>query len=154
VHYHLIAWLPHGKKMTFWDKARRVKGKRTTAFWTHGMSNTQPAKHGVAYLMKYLSKMGELHEFPDGLRLYGMGGLSPEARQIRTWQNLPQWIKNDHGVGEVKRTEYGFLEMDTGEYLPPMYHRHFVPGGIEITRLRELPQKLYDHGAYCTFPRP
>lgn len=154
VHYHLIAWLPVGVKMTFWDKPRRVKGKKTTAFWTHGMSNTQQAKHGVSYLMKYLSKMGEFHEFPDGLRLYGVGGLTAESRQIRTWQNLPQWVKNDNGVGEVIRTRSGYVVLATGELLPPMYSRHFVPGGIEIIPLRELPPKLYDHGPYCTFPRP
>lgn len=154
VHYHLIAWLPLGVKMTFWDKARKVKGRKTSAFWTHGMSNTQTAKHGVSYLMKYLSKMGELHEFPDGLRLYGAGGLTQESRQIRTWQNLPQWVKNDHGVGEVKRTQFGYVDLSTGELLPPMWSRLFVPGGVQINQLREMPHKVYDHGAYCSFPRP
>jgi hypothetical protein len=154
VHYHLIAWLPLGVKMTFWDKARKVKGRKTSAFWTHGMSNTQTAKHGVAYLMKYLSKMGEFHEFPDGLRLYGAGGLTQESRQIRTWQNLPQWVKNDHGVGEIKRTQSGYVDLATGELLPPMWSRRFVPGGVQINQLREMPPKVYDHGAYCTFPRP
>lgn len=153
VHYHLIAWLPHGKKMTFWDKPRRVKGKTTKPFWPHGMTNGQVAKHGVAYLMKYLSKMGELHEFPEGLRLYGVGGLTPEARQIRTWQNYPQWVKNDHGVGDVVRAGRVFIDLCTGEILPAMYSRHFVPGGVQINQLRDMPEKVYDHGAWCSWPR-
>lgn len=153
VHYHLVAWLPHGQRMTFWDKPRRVKGKKTSAFWTHGSSNTQQLRHGVAYLMKYLSKMGELHEFPDGMRLYGMGGLTKEARAIRTWQNLPQWVKNDHGVGDVQRLQRGWLDLVTGELLPPMWSRRFVPGGIEISPLREMTPKIYDHGPWSSYPR-
>ena len=153
VHFHLIAWLPQGMKMTFWDKPRRVKGKNTCAFWTHGMSNTQTAKYGVAYLMKYLSKMGEFHEFPEGLRLHGSGGFTPEARQIRAWQNLPQWVKNDHGVGEVIRIQKGYIDSSTGEILEPMFSRLFIPGGVVLHQLREMPEKIYDHGAFCTFPR-
>lgn len=153
VHYHLIAWLPVGVRMTFWDKPRKVKGKKTVPFWTHGMSNTQTAKHGVAYLMKYLSKMGEFHEFPDGLRLHGTGGLTKEGRAIRTWQNLPQWVKNDHGVGDIKRTQFGYTDMTTGEILPPMWKSRKCPGGVEITRLRDMTEKIYDHGPYSTYPR-
>ena len=152
VHYHLIAWLPHGMKMTFWDKPRRVKGRKTCAFWTHGMSNTQTAKYGVSYLMKYLSKMGEFHEFPEGLRLYGTGGLTQESRQIRAWQNLPYWVRCDHGVGEVKRIGRHLVDLASGEVLPPMYRRQFVPGGVQIFQLREMPDKLFDHGAFCSWP--
>mgnify|MGYP003377096540 CR=1 FL=1 len=150
VHYHLIAWLPVGVRMTFWDKPRRVKGKKTSAFWPYGMSNTEQSRKGVAYLMKYLSKMGELHEFPQGMRLHGCGGLSVDARAIKAWSNLPQWVKCDHGVKDVKRLCRGFLDITTGELLPPMYRRKFVPGGVVITQLREMPEKLFDHGAFST----
>jgi hypothetical protein len=154
VHYHLVAWLPKGMKMTFWDRPRRVKGRKTCAFWPHGMSNTQTAKHGVAYLMKYLSKMGEFHEFPNGLRLYGTGGLTYESRQIRAWQNLPYWVKCNHGVGEVKRCGRYLVDQVTGELLPPMYRRKFEPGCVQIFQLREMPEKIFDHGAFCSYPRP
>lgn len=154
VHYHLIAWLPHGVRMTFWDRPRRVKGKRTVAFWTHGTSRTEKAKYGVSYLMKYLSKMGELHEFPEGLRLYGMGGLTREQRQIRSWSNLPGWVKRTHGVGEVRRISGALVHVSTGEILPPMYRRQLVPGGLVLHELRQLPPKLYDHGPFSTYPRP
>jgi hypothetical protein len=154
VHYHLIAWLPIGTRMTFWDRPRRVKGKKTVAFWTHGTTNTQPAKHGVAYLMKYLSKMGMYHAFPEGLRLYGVGGLDPEQRSIRAWSNLPFWVKCSHGVGEVRRIRGHLVNMATGECLPPMYWRKVVPGGIELHQLRPPPEKIFDHGAFCSWPRP
>lgn len=118
------------------------------------MTNTQKAKAGVGYLMKYLSKLGELTVFPEGLRLYGMGGLSTEAKAIRYWQNLPQWVKNDHGVGEIKRIQRGYVETATGEILQPMWRTKFCPGGLELFQLRPMTPKLYDHGAFCTFPRP
>lgn len=153
VHYHLLVWLPRGVRMPMWDKTTRSSRREVSPFWVHGMTNTQQAKAGVGYLMKYLSKLGELTVFPPGLRLYGMGGLSVEARQIRYWQNLPQWVKNDHGVGQIVRTPAGYVDLATGEILPPMYRRRFCPGGIEITQLRPMPEKLYDHGAFCTFPR-
>ena len=154
VHYHLIAWLPVGTRMTFWDKPRKVKGKKTVAFWTHGMTNTQQAKHGVSYLMKYLSKMGEFHEFPDGLRLYGVGGLSREDRSIRAWSNLPHWVKCTHGVGDVRRLRGALVDMNTGELLPPMYRRQFVPGGVMLYRLRAPPEQVFDHGPWSVYPRP
>jgi hypothetical protein len=150
VHYHLAVWLPVGKKMPFWDRARKVKGKQPKPFWTHGTTNTQLLQHGVSYLMKYLSKMGEFHDFPDGLRLYGMGGLSPQARLIRQWQNLPLWVKCDHGVGDVKRAGSSWVDQETGEILPPMWRRRFVPGGVELFQLRPMPEKIFDHGPFST----
>jgi hypothetical protein len=114
------------------------------------MTNTQLLAHGVAYLMKYLSKMGEFHEFPEGLRLYGMGGLSPQAKLIRQWQNLPLWVKCDHGVGDVKRAGRCWVDQSTGEILPDMWRRRFVPGGVELFQLRPMPEKLFDHGPYST----
>ena len=137
-----------------WDKTTRSSRREVKPFWSHGMTNTQPAKAGVGYLMKYLSKLGELTVFPQGIRLYGMGGLTPEGKAIRTWQNLPQWVKNDHGVGEVTRMGRMLVDTATGEVLPPMWRRKFVPGGLELHRLRDMTPKLYDHGAYCTWPRP
>lgn len=113
------------------------------------MSNTEAAKAGVGYLMKYLSKLGELTVFPDGLRLYGMGGLDPLARAVRTWYNLPQWAKNSYGVGDLKRTPSGLVDLETGEILPPMYSRHLIPGGLVLTLLRPYPERWQD-GAYST----
>jgi hypothetical protein len=154
VHYHLIAWLPPGVKMTFWDRPRVVKGKKTVAFWSHGSTKTEVAKHGVSYLMKYLSKMGEFTRFPPGLRLYGVGGLDAEQRSIRAWGNLPHWVKCSHGVGDVRRVRGRLVDQSTGELLPPMFARKLFPGGIELRLLRPYPDKIFDHGAFSSWPRP
>ena len=85
VHYHLLAWLPRDVVMPKWDVAR---GRRL-AFWPQGMSNTQRAKAGVGYLMKYLSKLvsrqaqtaGSRWPSPRIAALQPLPGLQP-------WQGL------------------------------------------------------------------
>jgi len=143
VHYHLLVWLPQGVRMPQWDRSYGTKSK----FWPHGMSNTQKAKSGVGYLMKYLSKLGELTRFPKGLRLYGIGGLTPQARGVRSWLNLPEWVKADYGVGEVVRKKIGLLVKATGELLDPAYSVQLIPHGLIVTPLRKVSQRWHD-GAY------
>lgn len=148
VHYHLLAWLPRGVSMPQWDR----KAGRRAAFWPHGMTNTQVAKSGVGYLMKYLSKLGELMRFPKGLRLYGIGGLTPQGRAVRGWFNLPEWAKRSYGVGELFRRAGGLVVRATGEILEPAFRVELVPAGLQLRQLRELPARFHD-GAYSTFPR-
>lgn len=148
VHYHLLAWLPPGLKMPHWDLDR---GRGT--WWPHGMTNTQPAVAGIGYLMKYLSKLGEFHRFPKNLRLYGIGGLPEFARAIRSWHSLPEWVKREHGVGDVARKELGLTVLATGEVLDSPWKAEFVPNGLSLTLKRELPERFHD-GPYSTWPRP
>jgi hypothetical protein len=148
VHYHLLCWLPQGVRMPHWD---RPVGKHQ-AFWPHGMTNTDKALSGVGYLMKYLSKLGELTVFPKGLRLYGIGGLDSQARGVRSWLNLPEWVKRSHGVGEIVRKRCGLVVRATGEVLEPAFSCIVSQFSMVIVSLRELPERFHD-GAYSTFPR-
>jgi hypothetical protein len=151
VHYHMLAWLPKGVLMPHWDKAfTSSSGRSVGPFWSHGMTNTQVAKSGVGYLMKYLSKLGELTVFPPRLRLYGCGGLTSQARGVRCWYNLPEWAKRCYGVGELKRQGSRLVVLETGEILPPMYAVKGVPGGMVLTLLRPMPERWHD-GAYSTW---
>ena len=153
VHYHLLAWLPRGVPMPHWDKpSTALSGRAVAPFWSHGMTNTEVAKSGVGYLMKYLSKLGELTIFPPHLRLYGSGGLTPQARGVRCWYNLPEWAKREHGVGDLRRLGSRLIVLETGEVLPPMYASRVVPGGILLTLLRPMPERWHD-GAYSSWPQ-
>ena len=145
VHYHMLVWLPQGRRMPQWD---RTYGRRS-CFWPHGMSNTQKALAGVGYLMKYLSKLGELTRFPKGLRLYGIGGLDADSRQVRSWLNLPEWAKAEYGVGELCRKAGKLVVRVTGEVLPPAYSRKIIPFGIIVTALREFREKFHS-GPYSS----
>lgn len=162
VHYHLLAWLPAGLQMPHWDKKTKKHGGMRASFWPHGMTETDRARSGVGYLMKYLSKLGELTRFPKGLRLYGIGGLTPEGRLMRAWFNLPQWAKAAYGVGDLKRTCQGLTVLETGEILPPVWRVSRMPSGLVLTKLRDVPSRFHLEmipegqypGAYSSFPRP
>ena len=146
VHYHLIAWLPPKVVMPKWD----VIAGRRLAFWPHGMTNTQIAKAGVGYLMKYLSKLGEFSHFPKGLRLYGIGGLNATARTVRTWLNLPEWAKRSYGVGDLIRKSNQLVVHATGEILSSPYLVFLVPGGLIVRPTAPIPEKFHC-GPYSTF---
>lgn len=148
VHYHLLAWLPEGVSMPFWDK-RNGKFKE---FWSHGISRTERAYTGVGYLMKYLSKLGALSIFPKGLRLYGIGGLNKTGRTVRQWFNLPEWAKRTYGVGDLVRVAGGLMVQATGEVLAPMYRMSLVPSGLILQQLRPLADRFHE-GAYSSYPR-
>lgn len=153
VHYHLLAWLPQGARMPCWDRRTVTPtGRKMACWWPHGMTNRQIAKSGVGYLMKYLSKLGELTRFPKGLRLYGVGGLTDNGRAIRSWLNFPEWVKASYGVGEVKRLARSFMVRLTGEIVDAAYRVSRMPDGIALHPLRELPIAFHN-GAYCSFPR-
>jgi len=148
MHYHLLAWLPNGQDMPFWDQDH---GRRK-AFWPHGWSNTQEAYAGVGYLMKYLSKLGGHHRFPKGARLYGIGGLDHESNQVRHWANLPEWVKAMHGVGEVRRSKVGCVVQDTGEVLQSPYAVEYLRGSLHVRVVGEVVPRLHD-GAYSRLQR-
>jgi len=152
-HYHMLAWLPPGLEMPMWDNA---------GWWPHGMSNRDVARSGVGYLMKYLSKLGELSVFPKGLRLYGIGGLDETARSVRGWFNLPQWAKQAYGVGDLARRACGLVVRATGEVLGPVFAVRRVPGALQLRQLRTVESRfsgvglpaLTGHlGAFSTWPR-
>ncbi len=148
VHFHLLAWLPNGVRMPHWDRA---VGKRA-AFWQYGMTETEVARSGIGYLMKYLSKLGEFNRFPEGLRLYGIGGLNHQGRSVRAWYNLPEWVKRSYGVGDVCRSAWGYLVRASGEILAPAFKVSYLHGCLDVRQLRELPERFHD-GAYSSVPR-
>lgn len=152
VHYHLLIWLPRGVRMPKWDRQHQLaSGKIKPAFWPHGMTNTEIAKSGVGYLMKYLSKLGEFTRFPKGMRLYGVGGLCKIGNAVRAWYNLPEWVKRSYGVGEIKKMGKSFLVQSTGEILEAAFKVIFVPSGLLVVPLRNLPERFHD-GAYSSWP--
>jgi len=143
VHYHLLAWLPLGVTMPQWDRPTRKRGGVRPAFWPHGMTNTQISRAGVGYLMKYLSKLGELTTFPKGIRLYGIGGLDQSGRSVRTWLNLPEWAKCLGGVGDLVRLSGRLVLQSTGEILEPLYAVQLLRGMLHLQPLRPPPARFH-----------
>jgi hypothetical protein len=70
---------------------------------------------------------------------------------VRGWYNLPEWAKREYGVGDLKRLGSHLVVIETGEVIDPMYMRRFIPGGILLFPLRDMPDRFHD-GAYSRFP--
>lgn len=145
VHYHLLAWLPRGVRMPFWDRpTTSPSGRTAAAFWPHGWTNVQRARAGVGYLMKYVSKGDGQAAFPHGLRLHGAGGLDEHGKAVRAWSGLPEWAKREHGVGELRRVGGRLVMVETGEILAPMYARTFERGKLLLHQLRPMPERWHE----------
>lgn len=150
VHYHLMCWLPRGVRMPKWDCPTMHKGRECIPFWVHGMANRQRAKQGIAYLMKYLSKMGKYHTFPKGCRTHSTAGLDEHGRLVRQWSNLPYWLKCQYGVGDLVRIQGRLYELATGKLIEPLYARKLVfdpstgkAAGMMLTPLRAPPEPFH-----------
>lgn len=140
LHYHLAIWLPKRLQLPMFDKQ---------GWWPHGMTQRVIAKNAVGYLMKYLSKISPFHEFPKGVRLYGLGGLTQQARSICSWLNLPSWCRQRFGVGELKTVAGRRVVRATGEILEALYRRVFQPSGMRLYPNGPLPARWAD-GPYSS----
>lgn len=140
LHYHLAIWLPKRLQLPMFDKQ---------GWWPHGMTQRVIAKNAVGYLMKYLSKISPFHQFPKGVRLYGLGGLTQQARSICSWLNLPSWCKQRFGVGELQTMAGCRVVRATGEILEAMYRRVFHPSGMRLYPNGPLPARWSD-GPYSS----
>jgi hypothetical protein len=98
VHYHLVLWVPRGFTPPMPDKQ---------GWWVKGMTNSKWARKPVGYLCKYASKGTSGGEFPKGLRLFGVSGLTALMRHRITWTLAPEWLKElvplADGVARVVR---------------------------------------------------
>lgn len=128
LHYHVVFWLPHHVRMPKADRR---------GWWPHGMTRTERAKCGPAYIAKYVSKTvkvaesGEILEIPKGFRISGVGGLNDENRAWFSWCRLPGWLRplvtSWHRMEPVRGGGWG--SRATGEYWPsPWRIESFLTG--------------------------
>lgn len=99
IHYHLVTWIPTGKRLPKPDDA---------GWWTHGLSEIAGVKRGVySYMLKYISKGCDGHGLnlhsitksgrKQGARMFGVGGLHNREREFLYHQMLPAYIKDIFG---------------------------------------------------------
>lgn len=115
-HFHLIAWLPHGRVLPKPDEA---------GWWTKGSTRIELARKPINYLCKYTSK-GVLHDtysiLPKGARMHGSGGLPKDERAAIRWRMMPAWVREKIGFQLAKPAQGGgWLVLDTGEVLTSPY---------------------------------
>lgn len=123
-HYHVLFWLPPGVMLPKPDRA---------GWWPHGSSRVERARNAVGYLVKYVSKgaaglASSSYQLPRGARLFGLGGLSAEARHQKAWRMLPRYIRLQVlAEDRVRRAAGGgWVAPFTGEWWPAarlIHHR-------------------------------
>jgi hypothetical protein len=121
VHYHVALWLPRRAYLPQADRR---------GWWPHGMTQTARAVFPIRYLQKYVSKLETKGvEFPKGIRLFGVRGLSPEgAANARFWR-APEWVRAKFGAGaDPRKVSGGWVDRLDGEFIASPWHVHFVPG--------------------------
>jgi len=145
VHYHLVAWLPVGAYMPKWDQLQRISGRTRRVIWPHGMTERDECRTGIGYLMKYASKgqNADGFKFPRGLRVYGIGGLDQQGKEMRSWLGLPEWAKRLHGVGELSRLAGRLVVRATGAVLESPWRRESVPGGFYMRLVRPMAERWF-----------
>ena len=113
-HYHVALKLPAGVRLPKPDDA---------GWWPYGMTRIEYARHPVAYMAKYLSKLDRVDHYPRGARISGFGGLPQEARRERRRWAAPRYVRELLGeeADPFRAEGGGWLDRDSGEVLPSPY---------------------------------
>jgi len=148
LHYHVLFFLPVGRKLPLFDKR---------GWWAHGMSRLEWARNAVAYIAKYASKGGGTgrNKFPKGFRLHGCGGLSKTERGDRRYHLAPSWVRllmtRQDDPRPVKGG--GWLSLESGEYHQSPYYLLAVSAGRVVIGVHkwftELTNQLAQEGDQC-----
>lgn len=86
LHYHLVIWLPRALYLPKLDRR---------GWWKHGSTKVETARNPTGYLVKYASKLHtkDGRRLRKGTRLYGTGGLPPEAREKVRRVMMSRWAR-------------------------------------------------------------
>jgi hypothetical protein len=135
VHYHLALWVPLGTP--------HMPKSDVQGWWPHGSTRTEKALGAVQYLLHYLKKSNSKHfgDFPDGCRIYSVGGLDHSLRRARRWLGLPGFVQgNSDSFDDWKRspvgTGGGWIDPD-GVIWPSEFRRVSVAGCMALQRVHK-----------------
>lgn len=132
VHYHVALWVPQG--------TQHMPKSDLQGWWPHGSTRTELANGAVGYLMHYLKKSNSktLEEFPNGCRIYGVGGLDHSLRRARRWLGLPGFVQgNSSYMDDWKRAPKGWggWLCPEGEHYVSEFRRINVGGLTALQRV-------------------
>jgi len=130
VHYHIALWLP--------VDAPLMPKPDDAGWWKHGITRIETAKHAVSYLMHYLKKSNSKHfgSFPDGCRLYSVGGLDHADRRARRWLRLPAFVQGNSSIFDNWRRRDGGGWLDPGDrFFPSEFRRCSIAGTTALQRV-------------------
>lgn len=144
VHYHLAAWVPVGTEhFPMSDKQ---------GWWTHGSTRTELARGAVQYLMGYLKKSNSKNfgGFPDGCRLYSVGGMDHSMRRARRWLGLPAFVQGNSSYSDDwRRAPGGGWTDPDGVWWPSEFRRIGVAGVYCLQRVHTHPRTIEAAGPFA-----
>lgn len=109
VHYHVLLWVPARMRVPYADRQ---------GWWNHGSTNIIRVKNAVGYVAKYASKFESKDaDFPKGMRLHGIGGITALEKRVVAWWKLPKDLRQGSEGSVVWRRAPGggWLNPETGE---------------------------------------
>lgn len=147
VHYHVALWVPQGTP--------HMPKSDSCGWWPHGSTRTEVAKGAVGYLLHYLKKSNSKNfgEFPNGCRIYSVGGLEHSVRRARRWLNLPSFVQaNSSYVDNWNRAETGtgggWIDPQ-GRRWPSEFRRVFVGGLYALQRVHTHERSIEASGPFA-----
>lgn len=135
VHYHVIFWVLR----SYWMPKADRRG-----WWPHGATKTEKARlagGSVVYLMGYIKKLKSKEGLPRGARIFGVGGLSADARCVRRWVHLPRFLQARYDSRATIRRAAGggWIDGDGCRWAPEWGVSAFGRGYTRLVRLRTYP---------------
>lgn len=132
LHYHILFFLPPGKKLPMFDVA---------GWWKHGSTRLEWARNAVAYLAKYASKGGGQgrSKFPKGFRLHGTGGLDKNERAERRYHLAPSWVRIYFTQADKPKPMEGggWLSTVTGDFQASPFYLVAVTAGRVVVGVKK-----------------
>jgi len=145
VHYHIALWLPHGVELPHAD---------AQGWWPHGMTNTEPVRAAVAYLMKYMSKGSQVLSLPDNARMYGVGGLDHVMRRAKRWLGLPGFIQSRADIhDDWRRAKGGGWFHPEGFVVPSEFKRAWLGDSYGLIRVSDYGRPFDAQGPFTWLHR-
>ena len=132
LHYHILFFLPPGKKLPMFDRA---------GWWKHGSTRLEWARNALQYIAKYASKGGGKgrHKFPKGFRLHGTGGLDKNERAERRYHLAPSWVRIYFTQEDKPKPMHGggWLSTVTGDFQASPFYLVAVTAGRVVVGVKK-----------------
>jgi len=106
-HYHCVFWIP--KRLSFPKPDKQ-------GWWTYGSTQRAIGRRPVAYIAKYATKSHEAFKV-KGARLYGVGGIPRNQRDVLSFWRLSRWLRDrlEFGTRADRKPFLGWVSRSTGE---------------------------------------
>jgi len=146
VHYHCLLWVPVGTP--------HMPKSDLQGWWPHGSTRTEKADKAASYICSYLKKSNSktFSEFPDGCRIYSVGGLEHSLRRARRWLGLPGFVQaNSSYVDNWQRAPKGWggWLCPEGEHYISEFRRVNVGGCIALQRVHTHARSIDASGPFA-----